>query len=202
MSDTDFNAAFVAALNELTDVVKDKKADAGSYNYAYADLAAATGAARVTLSKHGLAVAQDANTAEDGMVAVTTRIYHTAGHVETFGPLTMPRGRGPQDTGSAITYARRYSLMAALGLATEDDDGKAAQQAAEEAAKPHPLNDRVSAAMADMKRLTDTAKADLKSWADGRKLSGSALLNDESWLALVETWLDERAATEGAGTDA
>jgi hypothetical protein len=34
--------------------------------------------------------------------------------------------KGMQAVGSAITYARRYSLMALLGIAAEDDDGKAA----------------------------------------------------------------------------
>jgi len=38
----------------------------------------------------------------------------------------MPEGKTPQATGSAITYARRYALLAALGLATEDDDGQTA----------------------------------------------------------------------------
>lgn len=47
-----------------------------------------------------------------------------------FGPLVLPYGNSPQAAGSAITYARRYALVAALGLATEDDDGAAATQAA------------------------------------------------------------------------
>lgn len=40
--------------------------------------------------------------------------------------MRLPAGGTPQQTGSAITYARRYSALAALGLATEDDDGQSA----------------------------------------------------------------------------
>ncbi len=48
-------------------------------------------------------------------------------------PVTARRGEGvptPQDTGSAVTYARRYSLLALLGLGQEDDDGAAASRSA------------------------------------------------------------------------
>jgi hypothetical protein len=50
--------------------------------------------------------------------------------------LTLPVGKTAQATGSAITYSRRYALMAMLGLATEDDDGAAA--APREAARTAP----------------------------------------------------------------
>jgi len=51
---------------------------------------------------------------------------HTSGEFLTHKPTRLPVGMDAQKTGSAITYARRYSLMAALGLATEDDDGASA----------------------------------------------------------------------------
>jgi hypothetical protein len=62
-----------------------------------------------------------------------------------------------------------------------------------------PLSERVAAVMADMKALTDTDKAELKAWADGRKLSGAALLANESFLGHLEDWLAERAATDRQG---
>jgi hypothetical protein len=45
-----------------------------------------------------------------------------------------------------------------------------------------------------MKALTDSDKAELKAWADGRKLSGAALLANESFLGHLEDWLAERAS--------
>ena len=50
---------------------------------------------------------------------------------------------------------------------------------------------RVRDVLAEMKALPDTKKEELKAWADGRKLSGAALLASESWLSHVEDWLAE-----------
>jgi len=53
-----------------------------------------------------------------------------------FGPLSIPMGkRDAHSTGSAISYAKRYALCAALGIVTEDDDGQAAQKAAQKEQK-------------------------------------------------------------------
>lgn len=184
--------AWVAALNELRDITRDNVADTGSYKYRYADLASAAQQAREVLAKHDLGIQQSAHGEQLGSVSITTRVWHTSGQWIESDPLTMPAKGGPQDVGSAISYGRRYALMAFLGLATDDDDGAGAQRAAEEAAKPHPNSERVASVMADMRKLTDTAKADMKTWADGRKLSGAALLADEQWLAYVEDWVGER----------
>lgn len=181
--------SLVSGLNKLRDIARSETANAGTYSYKYATLAQAAQQAREVLAEYGLAVHQDAH-GELGAVAVTTRIWHHSGQWVESEPLVMPVKGGPQDIGSAITYARRYSLMAFLGLATDDDDGVSAQAAS----LPHPLSDRVSEALADMKKLSDTQKAELKAWADGRKLSGAALLADEAWLGHVEDWLAEFAS--------
>lgn len=125
-------AALVVALGELTDVPKGRTArvqmkSGGEYRYTYADLGDALEMVRPVLARHGLGVVQPVATGPKG-VEVTTVIVHSSGQTMTFGPLSMSAGdTSPQATGSAITYARRYSLLAALGLATEeDDDGQAA----------------------------------------------------------------------------
>lgn len=187
--------AWVAALNELADVKRSETANAGSYSYSYATLASAAQQARSVLAKHELAVHQEAIGDTLGSVQVRTTAWHSSGQWIESEPLTMPAKGGPQDVGSAISYCRRYCLMAFLGLATDDDDGAGAQQAAKEADKPHPLSARVDAVLADMRKLTDTGKAALKAWADGRKLSGGALINDEQWLRLVEDWICEYEQT-------
>src|SRR5690349_17810528 len=183
--------AWVKALNALRDVSRDHTADTGSYKYKYADLATAAQQARAVLTEHALAVHQSAHGDTLGSVNVTTTVWHESGQWIESEPLVMPAKGGPQDVGSAISYARRYALMAFLGLATDDDDGAGAQKAAVEAAKPHPNSERVTTALTDMRKLTDTGKAALKEWADGRKLSGAALLADDKWLGFVEDWLCE-----------
>lgn len=193
--------AWVKALNGLSDVSRAHTANTGSYSYKYADLATAAQQARAVLSQHGLAVHQEAAGETVGSVQVRTTVWHESGQWIAAEPLTMPAKGGPQDVGSAISYARRYALMAFLGLATDDDDGAGAQQAAKEADKPHPNGERVGQVMGDMRKLTDTGKTALRTWADGRKLSANALLQDEGWLGYVEDWLAEYEQTSTlAGT--
>ena len=58
-----------------------------------------------------------------------TVFLHTSGETLSSGPLHVPASKNdPQGYGSALTYARRYSLMAACGIAPEDDDGNAASK--------------------------------------------------------------------------
>lgn len=134
MSDpkAEWAAAFTAAQAAMPSIPKSKRATietrgGGGYSYAYADLPSIIEAIQPVLKAHGLAVAQSV-TGGDGQVGVETRIYHTAGHVESFGPLHLPAGGDARSVGSAVTYARRYALCAALGIAAdEDDDGQAAR---------------------------------------------------------------------------
>ncbi|WP_370447142.1 ERF family protein [Vagococcus sp. AM17-17] len=65
---------------------------------------------------------------ENNSLAVNTIIYHTSGQWVMHGPFTFPtNGQNPQGLGSLSTYARRYALSAAFGIAADkDDDGQAA----------------------------------------------------------------------------
>ena len=102
-------AAFTKALAELDDVKKSSTADTGSYRYSYADLPTVMASVRPTLAKHHLAIMQGTQEADRG-IAVSTRVIHESGQWIDSGPLVMPTGKGgPQDIGSAISYARRYS---------------------------------------------------------------------------------------------
>jgi ERF superfamily len=67
----------------------------------------------------------------DGDVSVSTVLVHVSGERFASPALAMRQPDNAQALGSLLTYLRRYSLLAALGLATEDDDdGKAATTAA------------------------------------------------------------------------
>jgi len=60
-------------------------------------------------------------------VTVETLFIHESGETLSAGKLHVPATKqDAQGYGSALTYARRYSLMAACGIAPEDDDGNAA----------------------------------------------------------------------------
>ena len=92
----------------------------------YADLSACVEAVIEGLNGAGIALIQ--RTSEDTTgVTVETVFIHESGEMLECGKLHVPAAKqDPQGYGSALTYARRYSLMAACGIAPEDDDGNAA----------------------------------------------------------------------------
>jgi hypothetical protein len=89
----------------------------------YANLEAVMEACSEALDKNGLAIWQSITEEGDRMI---TRLYHTSGQwMEGYTPLIIAKN-DMQGLGSAYTYARRYGLMAIMGIAPEDDDGNAA----------------------------------------------------------------------------
>jgi ERF superfamily len=130
--------ALVAALGALEDPVKDGKVAAGQRRYTYLTLPHLLAAVRPVLAAHGLCVLQDVEMSSEG-VGVTTVLVHVSGQVMCSSPLVGALGsRDPQSVGSAVTYMRRYSLSALLGLAgSDDDDGQHA------APQPQPARQQV-----------------------------------------------------------
>lgn len=85
------------------------------------------------LSKNGIVLTQSPSFTqiENTLVPtlVTTIIHADSGETTATEMLLMHAKDDPQGQGSAITYARRYSLLSILGLvADEDDDGNSASQ--------------------------------------------------------------------------
>lgn len=94
----------------------------------YADLAACVEAVMDGLNANGIALLQHLSECNDGVI-VETVFLHESGESLNCGKLHVPASKqDPQGYGSALTYARRYSLMAACGIAPEDDDGNAASR--------------------------------------------------------------------------
>lgn len=121
--------AFVAAQAEFKKVVKSK--ENAAYKAAgkvskYAALSDIIEGVKEALAKHSLCIVQSPSFVENRVIVVT-RLYHkSAEWIETSLSL-IPSGFDPQKIGSAITYARRYSLAALMGVeAEDDDDGNAA----------------------------------------------------------------------------
>ena len=95
----------------------------------YADLAACVEAVMEGLNSNGIALIQQTHECESG-VMVETVFVHESGEMYSAGKLHVPAVKhDAQGYGSALTYARRYSLMAACGIAPEDDDGNMASRA-------------------------------------------------------------------------
>lgn len=96
----------------------------------YADLSACVEAVIDALNVNGIALIQRTHECTDGVI-VETVFVHESGEMLDCGKLHVPAAKhDAQGYGSALTYSRRYSLMAACGIAPEDDDGNAATRSA------------------------------------------------------------------------
>ena len=95
----------------------------------YADLSAVLEVSKPALAKHGLALTQFPGEAE-GRVTMTTMLIHESGEWILLPPAAMPPpAQTAHGFGSAISYLRRYTTQAALGISvglSDDDDGNAA----------------------------------------------------------------------------
>ena len=118
----------------------------------YADLSACIEAVIGSLNNQGIYLMQLTEEHEGG-VKVSTVFIHESGEQLSGGSLFMPATKqDAQGFGSALSYARRYSLMAACGIAPEDDDGNQAtktapQQAVPPKATPKPVVQEVARAV-------------------------------------------------------
>ena len=109
----------------------------------YADLAACVEAVIDALNNNGIYLMQMTHETPDGAMAETVFV-HESGEMLSAGKLFFPASKhDAQGYASSLSYVRRYSLMAACGIAPEDDDGNAASKPAPKPApkveaKPEP----------------------------------------------------------------
>ena len=160
---TDLAAALIAARPAFLPLKKSRTANVasqkGSYSYSYASLDDVYESTVAALAKHGLVTIHNIETA-NGVIGVSTWLLHTSGQWLQTDPVWLPAGTSPQSTGSAISYARRYSLQATLGLAAEDDDdGQSAADAKPAATAVAKGRDRASRAAIPPAPSTPTPSA-------------------------------------------
>ncbi|WP_167761441.1 ERF family protein [Duganella callida] len=135
--------AYVAAMAEFKrnppQIVKDKLVsfdgrDGSNTSYMHATLGSVCGAIVEGLGRQGFSHRWDTEQPPSGMVSVTCTITHSMGHSEVTRMQAPPDASGKknaiQQIASTITYLQRYTLLAACGLATNeqmDDDGHGGQ---------------------------------------------------------------------------
>lgn len=114
--------ALAAALAKAQSVMRAAKFNKQNPHFKnrYADLASIIEATRKPLADNGLSITQTTEVNGHGFGLKTT-LRHSGGEtVEAFYPL--PANAKPQELGSALTYARRYSLSSIVCIAADDDD--------------------------------------------------------------------------------
>mgnify|MGYP003553912556 CR=1 FL=1 len=126
MNTSNVAGAFLKAKRAFGPALKD--ATNPHFKSKYADLGNCIDAVETALLDNGIAFYQE--TSEDATgVTVETVFLHESGEALRCGKLHVPAAKqDPQGYGSALTYARRYSLTTACGIAPEDDDGNAASK--------------------------------------------------------------------------
>tara|TARA_Y100000114_G_scaffold53144_1_gene48506 strand:- start:6954 stop:7592 length:639 start_codon:yes stop_codon:yes gene_type:complete len=212
MTDQDNLVAALAAFHKDCQSIEEKsRAQFG----AFADLSTVLSAVTPALSKHGLALVQTFDTEGDDDILVTT-LYHTSGrHIFSRARLPRVEGAGGRQNplhlwGGSVTYARRYTALALLGLAAgmEDDDGdsagpvKPARKTVKKAApKAEPVKLDPFMGPVDASMALDECNSDgeLKLWVARLKASSLA---DEEVAELRRNYASKIAATKTAGAEA
>lgn len=113
------------AMAEFQKAVKQpvKNADNPYFGSKYVPLESLVKAVMETGSPLGISFMQYTQVNENGDLGLCTVVMHSSGEYMEFPPLPIrPENNRPQATGSAITYARRYSLSSIFGIASEEDD--------------------------------------------------------------------------------
>ena len=150
------------ALVKTQSVLEGAKQDANNpfFKSKYATLHSVWEACRKPLTNNGLSVVQTMDD-EGGSVTIVTTLLHTSGQwISGRLRMILPK-EDPQGIGSAITYARRYSLESIVGLSPVDDDAESAMKRGKQGKPP-----QTTPLKTQLKTLYDTAKA--KGWEDER----------------------------------
>lgn len=122
----------------------------------YVPLDAVVDAIAQPLRDNGIAIVQHTDLMDDGRTVLVTRLIHESGEWIGGRYPVHPVKNDPQGEGSALTYARRYALMALAGIAPEDDDGNAAVKAAE---KAEPISAQQATTIRDLIAATNSDAA-------------------------------------------
>jgi len=138
-------AALVKAQKEFGPALKTSSNP--HYRTKYADLGTCIEAVIDALNNNGIYLMQLTEDHPDG-IKIQTVFIHESGEQLSAGWLFVPAAKAdPQGFGSALTYARRYSLMAACSIAPEDDDANSAKPPAPPQVKAAPKLVPVQAAL-------------------------------------------------------
>jgi len=149
-------AALVKAQSSMSGAKKD--ANNPFFKSKYADLPSVMSAIRPALAENGLGFVQICHDA-DQAAKVETIIIHESGETLSCGTISVPVSKNDaQAYGSAITYAKRYSLQAAFGVPSVDDDGNSATMA-----PPKLFNKAIQSQETDSAKATQEDVAHIKS---------------------------------------
>ena len=178
-------AAFVKAQRQFGPALKTSVNP--HFKSKYADLANCIEAVIEALNANNIGLMQRTYECRDG-VLVETVFIHESGEVMECGMLHLPASKlDAMGFGSCLTYARRYSLLAATGLAPEDDDGVAASRRTE--IKSTVNESQILDLLAAMDEVTT-----IKELQEAYKQAYKATNGEQAWQTKVITKKDAKKA--------
>lgn len=181
----DLAAAMAVAQTTIEGAIKDSSNP--HFKSKYADLASVWTAWQKVGPANGLAVMQFPGQCADSRMEMVTLITHSSGQWIK-STLSIPLQKvDAQGYGSATTYARRYALSAAVGIAPEDDDGNAASNpkgAANDAPPPRTKLDGPYTSATALRTAIKGFVHEMQGVGDADELS--AFLHSKDSLALIE----------------
>ena len=187
----EIGAALAAAQSSIEHVGKGKTVQiptkSGKITFKYADLGSLIDCVRAAFAEHGLSFMQNIEPAQHGLTVSTLVLHRTGEWVEGASVPVGANIADPKSVGSAITYARRYSLATIAGIAQVDDDGQAAAASPpkrEAKPKADPLEARKQAARERVAALPDAKVGELRAWMQEQGISGRDMTAEQ--LAQVE----------------
>lgn len=141
MENNNLNKKFMQVLNEVPNFSTDETANAGSRTYKYLNLATLLKNIKPIFEKHGIAFSQKVTFDGTGdgrqILGTVETIIFDENEQQVVCSYPFFVTGDPQQVGSAITYARRYSLTTVLGIFPDkDDDGSYAKQQYDTADRP------------------------------------------------------------------
>jgi hypothetical protein len=183
MENTKICAAFVKAQKDFAPALKTSLNP--HFKSKYVGLDGCIEAVIDALNTNGIALMQKSHECDSG-VAIETIFIHESGESLSGGVMRIPAVKhDAQGYGSALTYARRYSLMAACGIAPEDDDGNAASKTKTTVNTPMPKKEEVGLTDDEISHLTDMSQAIKETDAvSGVDLIEQAKLEEPQMIAL------------------
>ncbi len=188
---TDYKSPLKEALCEFKkkEIKIFKESDNPFFKSKFADLATILDAIEAEAAKCGIVIYSQVGIEGENRLLRTT-ISHKDSDEEIISTFPVFGGK-PQELGSSISYARRYNIQSLLNLTAEDDDGNAANKAAEKG-KPKPT------AQEDPNRTAGTKKTfittyynDIAACSDTDSLDILIVSNKESYEMVLSTYKED-----------
>lgn len=178
MENENLNKKFMRVLNEVPNFSTDETANAGSRTYKYLNLATLLKNIKPIFDKNGIAFTQKVTFAGMGdgrqtLGTIETIIFDET-EQQTVCEYPFFVTGDPQQVGSAITYARRYSLTTILGIFPDkDDDGGYAKQQFDTADRPIGADQYATLVKAmDARKIPREARGEFISGTLDRQVNG------------------------------